>query len=240
MRLLLLHGLGGRVWEGLAPHWPAGWRAIAPDLPGHMGQPPPEPLGMAGLEHWLDKEIRRTRPTVVLGWSMGSFLLQWTLARRGGMGLQAAVLVNGAPAPHLSATPPEVLAERLDEYFADPLRRVLPTLRGMPANGWPATTVTVLREGVANADEALLRQVRWEMFRNDFGAAAPTFPVPVLLIHGQGDSVNPVSQAHWAASAFPKATLRLLAGRHAPFADEPASFVAAVVSGLAELAEAPA
>lgn len=237
MRLLLLHGagLGGRAWEGLAPHWPKGWEVLAPNLPGHHGRPPPAPAGLAGLGAWLAAEIARTRPQVALGWSMGSFLLQWTLANHGGLGLKAAVLVNGAPAPNLSATPDEVLSQRLDEYFADPLRRVLPTLRAMSRNGWAPEAVAALRAGVAQADEALLRQMRWEMFRHDFGASAPGFPVPVLLVHGQEDTVNPVAQAKWAAGAFPQAALRLLRGRHAPFAEDPAGFAAAVVEGLAEL-----
>ena len=242
MRLLLLHGagLGGRAWEGLLPHWPAGWEILAPDLPGHMGVAPPEPATLAGLEDWLAHELRRTEPTAALGWSMGSFLLQWTLARRGALGLRAAVLVNGAPARRLSTTPREVLAKRLDDHFAAPLRPVLPTLRRMAANGWAPDAVAALEAGVPEADEGLLRHVRWEMFGHDFGAAAATFPVPVLLVHGQDDSVNPVSQARWAEGAFPKAALRLVPGRHAPFASDPATFTAAVESGLAELLAAGA
>lgn len=233
----MLHGAGmGRcTWKGLEPWWPSAWEVDAPTLPGHRGEPSPDPRSLEGLSAWLADRVDETGPRVVAGWSMGAFLLQWTLSHRGELGIEAAVLVNGAPRHGPSPTTREVMEKRLDAHFADPARPMEATLAEMARNGWSEEAVEELRAGATEADETLLRQVRWDMWEHDFGAAAPSFPVPVLMLHGASDRINPVSQAEWAEGAFPRATLRCLKGRHAPFASDPEGFVAAMAEGLMAL-----
>ncbi len=224
--------MGPQVWEGLDPYWPTEWKIVTPLLPGHQSAPPPTPPNLEGLTEWVADTIQNHKPRIVLGWSMGSYALLETIFRKGELGLAGVAIVNGSPPPTLSSTPHEVIQRRMDAHFLNPLRIAEPFIQLLAKKGWSPQATGGLREGVLLANEPFLRQVRWDMFLTPFGARIPTFPLPLLVLHGKRDRINPLSQAEWISRNAPHVHLEVLPGAHAPFGHHPQHFVDALVRGL--------
>lgn len=84
--LVLLSGWGvdARIWQPLAPYWPADTIISAPDWPGYGGRAPlGEPDDLAALASVMSHDLPKT--AVWVGWSLG--------------GLLAASLLEHLPAP---------------------------------------------------------------------------------------------------------------------------------------------
>ncbi|WP_163560207.1 alpha/beta fold hydrolase [Halomonas sp. NO4] len=73
--LVLLAGWGcdARIWQPLAPHWPAGWKIHAPDWPGYAGREAlAEPASLAALADAMADDL--PVDAVWVGWSLGGLL----------------------------------------------------------------------------------------------------------------------------------------------------------------------
>jgi len=228
--LISLHGLGDHsglypmVGEALAPR---GITVSLPDLRGNGRSPGPR----GHVDSWdqlqedLEALVRRTRselpdvPLFLLGNSLGGLVvLEYAIRRPAGL---RGVIALAAPLGSLGVPAPLLALGRV-------LSRVWPRFSletGMDLSGLsrdPASVAHVLadplfhRRGTAR----LSTEVTAAIARVQ--DAAPTFPLPVLLVHGGADRmVSPDGSRRFAARVgHPDATLLEIPGAyHALLAD---------------------
>jgi alpha-beta hydrolase superfamily lysophospholipase len=228
--LIALHGLGDHsglypmLGEALAPR---GIAVSLPDLRGNGRSPGPR----GHVDSWdelredLDAFVRRTRaelpgvPLFLLGNSLGGLVVLEYAARRpaalrGVIALAAPLGSLGVPAPLLA--------------LGRVLSRVWPRFSletGMDLSGLsrdPEAVAHVLadplfhRRGTARLSTEVAAAIA------EVHAAAPTFPLPLLLVHGSADRmVSPDGTRRFAARVgHPDATLLEIPGAyHALLAD---------------------
>ncbi|MGM9323107.1 alpha/beta fold hydrolase [Deinococcus aquaticus] len=134
--LVALHGnfASARWWVDLRADPPAGWRVLAPDLPGFAGTPHAGPVSIETYADWVLDWLRAqtlTRP-VLLGHSLGGAVALEVAARDpqalAGLVLAASAPLNGLVTPEenypvleLLRTTPPLLEASLGALF--PSRR---------------------------------------------------------------------------------------------------------------------
>jgi|GEM_PF-3367845 len=235
VKCLLLHGSGmsNKTWSALIGHFPEQWIISNPTLPGH-GLQNPQIQNLKELSFWLKQKIEEKKPDIVAGWSMGSFLLQNTINKYGKMNIKVASFINGSPAEKKSTTSREVLQQRLNSYFSDPIRHIKPTLNEMKEH-WSQDDINSIMKSCEESDKTLLENLRWDMFETDFGKMIKKFPIPILLMHGIYDKINPLEQAKWVKKTAKKSLLFEFKSRHAPFTKNPKLFVKKMIEGYEKL-----
>ena len=228
--LVLLHGWGmnARVWEDLAPELAQRFRVHNVDLPGHGGSATCRPYTLASISAALASALPAR--ALVCGWSLGGQVaLNWALTAPA----QVARLVLIASTPrfvretgwdcgmevaafngfaHGLAADPEATLQRfilLQAQGDTAARAVARRLRelalahGMPDAASLAAGLQILRQTDLRADLPHIRQ-------------------PVLIMHGERDSVVPLAAGACMRSGLPHSTLEVIAGAaHAPFIAQP-------------------
>lgn len=231
--LVLIHGWGlhGGLWSSLSRVLSDSYRIHAIDLPGHGNSPLPE------LPYTLDSVAACIAEAVPpgaswVGWSLGGMIA--LAAALNGADIHKLVLVGAGPRfiqdrdwPH--AISPEVLQgfiEQLTNDYRTTLmhflalqtrgsergREELRTLRSkLFSHGEPVPTA--LQGGLAILQQADLRQHLAELEQ------------PVLLIHGEKDTLFSLESARATARALPDSQLVTIKGAsHAPFLSHPDTF----------------
>lgn len=241
--LVLIHGWGlhGGLWSSLANALSDSFRVHAIDLPGHGNSPLPE------MPYTIDHVAEYVADAVPpgaswMGWSLGGMI---TLAAAlNGANIHKLVLVGAGPRfiqdsdwPH--AISPEVLQgfsdELANDYHATLMhflalqargsergREELRTLRSeLFSHGEP--TPEALRGGLTILQQADLRQ------------RLPEIKQPVLLIHGEKDTLFSLESAKATARALPDSQLVTIKGAgHAPFISHPDTFTSLLKDFLNE------
>ncbi len=225
VKCLLLHGSGmsDKTWSALIDYFPKQWTVYRPTLPGH-GFQSSQIKNLKELSLWLRQEIENKKPDIVAGWSMGSFLLQNTINKYGKLNIKVVSFINGSPAEKKSSTSKKILQQRLDNYFSDPIRHIKPTLNEMKEH-WSQDDINSIMKSCKSSDKTLLENLRWDMFETDFGKMIKNFPIPILLMHGIYDKINPLEQAKWVNKTAKKSLLFEFKSKHAPFTKNPKLFV---------------
>jgi len=244
--LVLLHGwaMSGRVWRFQQPLQDA-CRLIVLDQRGHghsstgPGYTLQDFAGdLVDLFTALDLE-----DAVVIGWSMGvQVALQAFPAIRSR--LAGLVLVGGTPRfttaegyPHGQA-PVEVkgMGVRLRRDYHKTMGEFF---RGMFAEGEMdgAQYQRIVHEivmGGRSPDPEAVKEALKILSTGDLRGELSSVDRPVLLIHGDQDTICPASASAYMAEQLPMATLQVLEGcGHAPFMTRPEHFNA-LVRGFVE------
>lgn len=241
--LALIHGWGqhGGAWQAMLEHLNAASTCNL-ELPGH-GDAPAAAFDIDALAD----TYAATAPAHcnVIAWSLGAQLaLRW--AQRHPLQVEKLVLFSATPCfgerddwPHGAplgiqqafAAQVSEAPERALQRFADLLaegetdvrgvRRALRALlaaRPLPAQGSLLAGLHFL------ADTDL---------RADLQQTPP--PQPVLLIHGEGDTITPFGAARWLAGTLPHARLQALPHcGHAPMVSHAAECAAMIAAFLGE------
>ncbi|MDE2599566.1 MAG: alpha/beta fold hydrolase [Rhodocyclaceae bacterium] len=216
--LALIHGWGqhGGVWRELLDRLPA-HPVRNFELPGH-GAAAPAPFALDAIVDAY--AVATPGQCAVFGWSLGGMLaLRW--AQRYPQQVQKLVLFSttpcfgerpdwphGAPQAIQTAFAAQVAAapERALQRFADLLaegetdvRGVRKALRALLAEK-PVPTADILLAGLRFLGETDLRR-----------ALVENPPLqPVLLIHGEGDTITACDASRWLAQSLPHARLHVL------------------------------
>ncbi|MCB5190372.1 pimeloyl-ACP methyl ester esterase BioH [Methylobacillus arboreus] len=251
--LVLIHGWGmhGGVWQPLVKKLSQSFELHIVDLPG-MGL---SQAVIASNLHEIVQSLLSVLPARadILGWSLGG-LVAMRLALSHPERVRRVVLVGstprfintepGHPQPWeygMAASVFQKFARQVGEDYAATLIKFL-TLQCMGAQDARAT-IKELRRALAERpvpSPLALESALDVLLENDLRPELPGLQQPVLLIHGDRDTLAPVQAAHWLARHLPHASLRVIAGAgHAPFLSHAAQFIESVRDFLESTAEAP-
>jgi len=241
--LLLLHGNPGdrRDWEAVVPALAATHRVIRLDWPGHGASAPPLPPRAASAMLYAEvladvAAALDLREAMLAGHSVGGYAaLRLALEHPARVGALVLVAPGGFTA-HTWKTRAfcrikgrEWVTRWTAGAFARrQLRRHNPTTRAMIARAEEEGR----RPGQVAVDAAV-----WRSFvhpDHDLRGRAGTVTQPVLLVWGRHDPVLGIEgDGRNARCALPHASWVELETGHAPFAEDPESFLAAVRSFVA-------
>lgn len=241
--LVMLHGWGmnSAVWERVVKRLSANYRLFLVDLPG-MGQSRPVyPYHLHSVAEAVAEEIPGV--STILGWSLGGLVAQ-QIALNQPDRVEKLILVGTNPCfvskpdwPHgIDARHFEQFNARFAQDFNATLLNFL-TLQCMHAKDARAT-VRQLRTAFAakpTPSQDHLNQALEILLQTDLREEVGRLFQPTLLIHGDRDTLAPVSAAHWLAMHMQRASLRVIAGAsHAPFLSHAEVFCDAVDGFMAD------
>ena len=225
--LVLIHGWGahGGIWSELAANLTDHFRVTVIDLPG-SGRSSPMDKKLS-LESMI-AEIKTVTPesAVWLGWSLGALIVM-ALVLNDKDRVKKMILVGGSPC----------FAKKKDWPFATS-GEVLDGFGNMLKTDYRKTLTRFLSLQMGDSDSArqVLRIQRLLLFQHgepdiktlaemlvvlkktDLRESLSQLDVPTLLIHGDRDTLAPVTAAKYLAQHLPRARLFEIKGAgHAPF-----------------------
>lgn len=204
--VVLLHAfpLDHRMWDGQFPELvDAGWRVLAPDLPGFGASELPDAAPSLTvvidtlIASLLDRGIDRC---VVVGLSLGGYLAMEWLRRRPEM--LAGVVLCDTKATADSDTARQARLVMADEMDRDPLHtsqilreRLLPVLVGETTMRQRPDVVSAVGEWIDRAPAATVSWIQRSMAaRPDSLSTLREAMLPTLIVWGQEDAMSPESE----------------------------------------------
>jgi magnesium chelatase accessory protein len=246
--LLLLHGTGAAThsWRALLPLLAAYFTVVAPDLPGHgFSAAGPKALPAMAKAVGALLAVLELKPGIVVGHSAGAavglrMILDGLVDAKAVVGLSPALL----PFPGLAAKLFPTMAKLL---FVNPFA---PHIFAGIARGPGEVARFMLRSTGSKIDTpgvdgyaklfakpghiagTLAMMASWDLepLKRDL----PGLTVPLLLIHGDGDTAIPLAKAREAAELVPGARLEVLAGLGHLAHEEAAERVAEMITVFAK------
>lgn len=241
--LVMLHGWGmnSAVWERVVKRLSASFRLYLVDLPG-MGQSRPVyPYHLHSLADAVAEHIPGV--STVLGWSLGGLVAQ-QIALNQPDRVEKLILVGTNPCfvskpdwPHgIDARHFEAFNARFAQDFSATLLNFL-TLQCMHAKD-ARSTVRQLRIAFGakpSPTQESLNQALDILLQTDLREEVGRLFQPTLIMHGDRDTLAPVSAAHWLAMHLHQAHLRVISGAaHAPFLSHAEAFCASIEAFMAD------
>lgn len=231
--LVLIHGWGmnGAVWQRNVKRLAASYRVYLVDLPGMGLSRPVYPYHL----HTLAEAVADVIPGVsnILGWSLGGLVAQ-QIALDQPERVGKLMLVGSSPCfvsrPDWQHGIAARLFEQFNEKFSQDFNATLLnflTLQCMHAKDTRAT-IRQLRAAFAAKpmpiQESLNRGLDI-LLQADVRQDISRIFQPTLVLHGDRDTLAPLTAAHWMTMQLPRAQLRVIAGAaHAPFLSHPDAF----------------
>ena len=238
--VVLIHGvlMSSRFFapqvERLAPHC----RLILFDLPGH-GQSEARPAGhtVAAYAEALHRlmEALDLRDAVLVGWSMGAFVMWDYLHNHGRQRTERCVVVDELASdfkwpdyPHGALDLPRLcnLMAQIQSDYASVAEALLDAMFATPAQGAERTRLKreILRVSPANASAIFFDQTM-----RDFRTVLPSLTAPCLVAAGADEKLVTLAGAKDLAARLPDARLQVFDNSgHCPFLEEPDAFAAAI------------
>lgn len=237
--LVMLHGWGmhSGVWQPLVKKLSRQFTLHLVDLPGMGFSQPIEPSHLHAVAEKVAEQIPDNAD--ICGWSLGG-LVAMRIALTHPEHVRRMVLVGSTPRfvntgdatwPHgIDAQVFRDFAVQVSQDYQSTLIKFL-TLQCMGASDSRATVKqlrTSFTERPVPTMGSLQKALRM-LLENDLREEIPYLRKPVLLMHGDRDTLAPVQAAHWLAQHLPFGRLRVLAGAsHAPFLSHPEQFIEAL------------
>jgi len=230
--LVLIHGWGahGGIWAGLAAGLAQDFRLTIIDLPG-LGRSPALDNGFT-LENAITAIKAVTPDTAIwLGWSLGA-LIAMALALNDKDRVKKMILIGGSPCfakkeNWPNATSREVLdgfGEMLKTDYRKTLTRFLSLQMGDSAHGDSTRHRQVLKTQrqllfkYGEPDITALAEMLAVLKETDLRESLNQLLTPTLLIHGDRDTLAPVTAASYLEQHLPRARLLTIKGAgHVPF-----------------------
>jgi len=235
--LVLLHGWGmhSGVWQHLVKRLSEHYMLYLVDLPGMGSSRPIEPYHL----HALADSVAEVIPGVsdILGWSFGGLVAQRISLNQPDR-VRRLILVGSSPCfvmqpnwPYgISSENFSDFAKSMNQDYKATMLKFL-TLQCMKAND-ARSTVRQLRasfDSKPTPTQTTLNRGLNILLDSDLREEVPNLRKPTLLIHGDRDTLAPVSAAHWMSQNLPMGFLRVMSGAaHAPFLSHTEQFVEAL------------
>jgi len=249
--LVMLHGWGmhSGVWQPIVKKLSKQFELHLIDLPGMGFSRPIEPTHL----HAVAEKVAEYLPANadLCGWSLGA-LVAMRLALLQPDRVRRMVLIGSTPKfVNVQSEYPEEawnlgmeaevfqrFAAQISQDYQATLIRFL-TLQCMGSSDARAT-IKQLRQSFSERPvptSGSLQKALRMLLDNDLREEIPYLRKPVLLVHGDRDSLAPVQAAHWLAQHLPFGRLRVIAGAsHAPFLSHPDQFIESLVQFLEPVA----
>ena len=224
--LVLLHGWGmhADVWDETAAQLAKQFRVHSVDLPGYGNSSACTPYTLDAIAAGLAADCPPC--ATVCGWSLGGQVaMRWALMQPAQV--ERLVLIASTPrfvrAPGwdsgMDAAMLDAYAQELGHDAGGALRRfaMLQAQGDRDARSVSRTLRAGLSALGAN-DAAALAAGLQILKETDLRADLPHIEQPVLILHGDRDTVVPLAAGEYLERALPRATLEIIAGAaHAPF-----------------------
>jgi pimeloyl-[acyl-carrier protein] methyl ester esterase len=239
----LIHGWGmhGGVWGDVRDQLAQEHRVHVVDLPGMGYSAPIAPCNLKRLSQVLAAELPEN--VALVGWSLGGQVAMRLVLDHPGW-LNRLVLVGSTPRfvqgdDWQAGIAPQVFRQFAAQVAAD-YHDTMTRFLGLQAFGGEASR-TLLRElkerffARPAPDSETLREALTILLDTDLRAELPSLRLPVLLVHGNRDTLAPVAASRWMAQRLPQAQLHVIEGAsHAPFLSHPKTFMHALHTFLKE------
>ena len=238
---MLLHGWGQHsgVWDGVRGDLANRFRVHLVDLPGYGQSAACTPSMSAELAHTMAKAVPDA--VCVCGWSLGAQVaLRWALDFP--KQVQRLVLVSATPRfVRAAGWSMGIEAQVLQEFAADLQCNVRSTLKRFAslqtrgAKNARRNCAWLCKRLFAAADPEVLQSGLRMLLETDLRQEMREVKQPVLLLHGQQDSLVPVTSAHWLKQHLARARLEVFEDcAHAPFLSQDGKFVKLVLEFIDE------
>jgi pimeloyl-[acyl-carrier protein] methyl ester esterase len=242
--LVMIHGWGmhSGVWQPLVKKLSRNFTLHLVDLPGMGFSQPVEPSHLHAVAEKVAERIPGNAD--ICGWSLGG-LVAMRIALSYPEHVRRMVLVGSTPRFVNTETEPpwshgiesevfQNFATQVGQDYQATLIKFL-TLQCMGSSDSRAT-INQLRTSFAERPvptAGSLQKALRMLLENDLREEIPFLRKPVLLMHGDRDTLAPLQAAHWLAQHLPFGRLRVMAGgSHAPFLSHPEQFIEALVQFL--------
>lgn len=240
--LVLLHGwgVGAAVWRTLSDELAQRFRVHAVELPGYGASSGCSPYTLERIAEILAAGLPQR--CLVCAWSMGG---QAALVWAGTVPQQIERLALIATTPCFATRPgwPHAMEAGLLQSFARSLREdragtlrrfmLLQARNDLRARLVVRGLQAALAASGEHAADALERGLR-VLMESDLRDRLQAVPQPVLVVHGERDTLVPLAAAEHLSRALPHARLEVIAGAaHAPFMSCPHETGALLASFLA-------
>ncbi|UFS68622.1 alpha/beta hydrolase [Geomonas sp. RF6] len=235
--IVFLHGWGmsGRVWH-FQRDFAEKNRLIFPDFRGHGQSATADEYTLEAYSADLEKLLQRldVHDAIVVGWSMGTQVALQSYSRVRSR-VAALVLVGVTPrftiAPDYEHGKPQAEVKGLGLRLRRDYQRAMGDFfKGMfvpdemPPEQYQRIVHQIIMGGHSPDREAVLKSLQI-LDTADLRELLPEIGCPVLLVHGDSDTICPASAAQYAAHRLPHGDLRLMHGcGHAPFMTRPEEF----------------
>lgn len=241
--LVLIHGWGmhGGVWQPLVKTLSKHYCVHIIDLPGMGYSHSTEPYHLSALA----ERVLEVMPAQadICGWSLGG-LVAMQLSMLQPERVRRLIVVGGTPcfingdevegrAAWAYGVDGDVFyqfANQIKQDYQGTMLKFL-SLQCMGAND-SRSTIKQLRESFATRPiptVKTLQQGLRVLIETDLRPELERLRKPVLLVHGDRDSLAPVQAANWLTQHLPFARLRVISGAgHAPFLSHSAQFIEAL------------
>jgi pimeloyl-ACP methyl ester carboxylesterase len=221
--LLCLHGYpeSGHMWSVLVERAAAaGWRALAPDLPGYGDSAPDPPHTWARMIDAVDRFYgeRADGPVALCVHDSGGLIgLRWACDHPEKVSALVISATGFFPDGKWNGVAQALRTEGQGEEFVDGATRE--TFGQMLATVAPGIAEQAVDEYFKAYADPVRRRGQLELYRSgDFSQLEPyrgrlaALDVPTLLLFGSEDPFAPVASAHRLAREIPHARLEILDG----------------------------
>ena len=238
--ILFLHGFAAsrEVWTGFTRPFPAGYRLLAPNLPGHGSNRAPVPdFSMEAQARFVASYLDQKNvadPVLVVGHSMGGYVAL-ALAERYPARLAGLVLLNStayadtAEKRHNREKNIDFVARHgLDKFMGSFVRPLF-----APANRTRLPEARALLEAIGRAtpESTVAGALRGMAARPARTGVLRDAPFPVLLVAGKHDVAVPLADAVAQAALPPLGAALFLEGSgHQAYLEQPEATRRAVLA----------
>jgi len=245
--VLFVHGLWAscRFFRKQIPWFGERYRAIALDLRGHgrssmtlYGQT--VPTYASDLRAFI--KALGLKDVIVVGWSMGSFVLWNYYELFGDENIRAAVDIDESPTDFRSDDFPIgfITFEEIYEWFFQVQTNRNELMKGVVSmmfkHPLSDDDFQWMYDEMTRAPELVAAAIFFDQSARDYHHVIKGFPIPTLLCFGADESLQTLEAAHWIEKAMVNARLEVFKeSGHCPFFEEPERFndvVNAFIQGL--------
>ena len=236
--LILLSANPGdsRDFDAVAPQLARRFRLIRLDWPGYGGSAPPQPPSRAGAQYFLDcfdrfMQTLDAGPVHLLGNSVGGNVAVRYALRQPRRVASLVLVSSGGFTAHnplsraFCRLQGQLWFKRL--WGVDGFARFYLHVR----NPWTQAMIGRAAGEQSGAAALQVNAAVWRSFvapEHDLRQAAAALRLPTLVVSGRHDPVIPARDGRAAAAVIPGARQVVLDSGHAPFAEVPEAFLAAV------------